>query len=904
MSLTIISTKLYIPPIRKDYVPRPRLIKRLDEGLTCKLALVSAPAGFGKTMILSEWVAQCDRPVAWISLDRADNAPARFLMYLTAALQTIDQSIGKKILDSLESQIDVVVESTVLIGLLTELINQIAAAQTLMVLVLDDFHKITDGQVQDAVTFLIDNSPQNIHLIICGRVDPPWPMARLRARGDMIELRTRDLRFNHEEAASFLNEVMGLGLSRDDIANLDERTEGWIAGLQMAALSMQGREDISGFIKAFAGSHRFILDFLIEEVLDRQPDEIQAFLYSTSLLERLTAPLCDALTGKDDGQQILDYLEQNNLFLIPLDDERTWYRYHRLFADLLKERLAHTDAGRISRLHLSASAWYESHGLYAEAVEHALSAHDFDRAAKLVAGNAISLIDHGEKQSLGDWLETLPDDMIQSEPWLSVANAWRHVYTGRLEAVDPLLQDAEIRLAAVYAQDERQQISGHIAAIRVYEAELRGELDEAIVLARESLELLPEHDLSARCFAATRLGAALRLRGNLGEAEDALEDAYEISQTIGDSHVSVNVLCELAGLYLWQGYFRKAETVCQQALRLAEQHFRRSGRRLPVVGHAFSRLGYIYYEWNDLEAAVKCALEGIQHSERGGLTEILADNTIYLAMALQAKGDESGAIEAMANARRIGVTLSPWYIEVLEPYEAHIRLVQGDFEMARRLVDERDFIRQGEFGIEYFLNKNMQSRVLIIQDPPTSERLDEAEAVLAELLENAERIGSQLFVIKTLALQAMLYQARGDQVKAVNHLERALAFAEPEGFVRSFIDLGGSMGELLLAVLERGFAGRYAQKLLEEMSDSVPGAALQAGASRVPKPIPGLFEELTEREIQVLRLLNTELSIPEIAGELIIGVSTVRSHVKNIYAKLGVHSRYEAIAKAKELDLF
>ena len=904
MSLPIISTKLYIPPIRKDYVPRPRLIKRLDEGLTCKLSLVSAPAGFGKTMILSEWVTHFDRPVAWISLDKADNDPARFLVYLTAAVQTIEPSIGDEILGSLEPQPPIDHDRNSIYDLLTTLINEVAIAEKMFVVVLDDFQEIVDERVHDAVTFLIENLPQNMHLIISGRVDPPWPMARLRARSEMIEVRTGDLRFNFEETASFLNEVMGLGLSGEDIANLDDRTEGWIAGLQMAALSMQGREDIPGFIKAFAGSHRFVLDFLLEEVLNRQSDEIQAFLYSTSLLERLTAPLCDALTGNENGKQILEYLEHNNLFLILLDDERRWYRYHRLFADLLKDRLAHTDAGRIPGLHLRASEWYESHGLFAEAVDHALSAQDFDRAAKLVAGNAISLIDHGEKQSLGDWLEALPDEMIHSQPWLSVANAWRYVYTGRLEAVDPLLQDAEIRLAEVATQIERQQISGHIAAIRVYKAELRGELDEAILLARESLELLPEHDLSARCFSATRLGSALRLRGNLGEAEEALEDALSISQTIGDSHVSVNVLCELAGLYMWQGYFRKAENVCEQALLLAEEHFRRSGRRLPIVGHAFSRLSYIYYEWNDLDGAIDCAQEGIQHSERGGLKEILADNTIYLAMALQAKGDEAGASEAIMNARRIGVALSPWYIEVLEPYEAHIRLVQGDFEMARRLVDERDFIRQGEFGIEYFLNKNMLSRILIIQDQPPSERLNEAESVLSELIENAERIGSHLFVIKTLALQALLYQARGDQVNAINHLERALSLGEAEGFVRSFIDLGQPMGELLSTLFEQGIAVQYAQKLLGEMAHTMPAAEWQTTAARTNRAIPSMFEALTEREVQVLRLLNTELSIPEIADELIVGVSTVRSHVKNIYSKLGVHSRYEAIAKAKELDLF
>jgi len=400
MATPLLTTKLYIPPIRPDRVPRPRLIERLNEGLHRKLTLLSAPAGFGKTTLLSEWTRQSALPVAWVSLDVGDSDPARFWAYFIAALQTIHQSVGEPALAALQSP-----QPPWLEGLLTGLINEIAQAPAPFVLVLDDFHMIAGQPIHDGITFLLGNLPPQMHLIVSSRADPPWPLARLRARRDMTELRVDDLRFTSAEAASFLNEVMKLELSPGDVAALEERTEGWIVGLQMAALSMRGREDVSGFIKAFSGSHRFILDYLVEEVVDRQPRDIQEFLLKTSILERVTAPLCDAVTGANDGQTILAQLEQANLFLVPLDDERRWYRYHHLFADLLRNRLAQVWPDRVPTLHRRASEWYDSKGQIVEAVGHALMTGDVEWIESLVAANALAVIYHGELATVARWLD-------------------------------------------------------------------------------------------------------------------------------------------------------------------------------------------------------------------------------------------------------------------------------------------------------------------------------------------------------------------------------------------------------------------------------------------------------------------------------------------------------------------
>jgi LuxR family maltose regulon positive regulatory protein len=548
MTMSLLTTKLYIPPIRLDpstglrasLVPRPRLIERLNQGLlrqdggfARKLTLISAPAGFGKTTLLSAWTQQWVCPVAWISLDTGDNDPARFWTYVIAALQTIHKGVGESIPVALQSPQPPLIE-----GLLTDLINEVAQVSDPFALVLDDFHVITHQLIHDGLTFLLNNVPPSIHLVLSSRADPPWPLARLRARRAMAELRARDLRFTSTEAASFLNEVMKLNLSPEEVAALEERTEGWIVGLQMAALSMRGRNDLSGFISAFSGSHRYILDYLVEEVLNQQSPDVQEFLLKTSILNRMSAPLCNAVMGGERARltprsevfgehEILTQLERANLFLIPLDDERRWYRYHHLFADLLRNRLGQLYPDQVPALHRRASAWYEGQGQIVEAVGYALAAGDIPLIERLVAENALAVIYHGELATVVRWLDALSDDVMRARPRLCVTYAWALAYAGQLDKVEPLLHDAEKALT---------EPEGHIAAIRAYVAALKGDIIHAAELAREALDRLPETDLTARSWTAL----VLQAQGEKDQALAALERALSLAEPEGYVRVFIS----------------------------------------------------------------------------------------------------------------------------------------------------------------------------------------------------------------------------------------------------------------------------------------------------------------------------------------------------------------------------
>ena len=898
VSSLLLQTKLRIPRARPDLVPRHRLLERLNEALHLgrKLTLISAPAGFGKTTLLSEWAAGCGSRtrVAWVSLDKGDNDPARFWTHFITALQTIHKGVGEAARAALQSRGLANANTPPRVEvLLTGLISELTVADPApFFLVLDDFHVITDPQVNDSLASLLDNLPPQMHLVLSGRADPPWPLARLRVCGELTELRTDDLRFTPTEAAAFLNDVMGLGLSAGDIAALDARTEGWIAGLQMAALSMQGRQDVSRFIKAFSGSHRFILDYLVEEVLDQQPSDIQEFLLKTSILERMTAPLCDAVTGRDDSQAVLTRLEQANLFLIPLDDERNWYRYHHLFADLLRVRLEGTRPEQTLALHRQASEWYEQNGLIAEAVSHALAAGDLKRVERLVEGNALAILDHGELTTLVGWLDALPDEVVRSRPWLCVTRAWALAYAGQLDAVEPLLQHAREALDRSKEHTDTQRMTGHIAAIRAYIAYVRGDGSGTARLAGKALEHLPEEDSMARGFAATMLSVSLRMSGDLASAEQAFVDAIVISQAAGDSHVAVTALCDLAGLQRMQGEFHRAVATCQDALQLADEHSRRSGWRLPVVGHVYGRMSQVLYEWNDLEAAVHYSTEGIKLCEQGQLTEILVDNYVYLAAALQAIGDAGGALGAIRQARKVASTLSRWYVFMVDAYEIGLRLAQGDVVAVAGWVEDVLGV-EGQPGSRYGFKCTTLAWALIAQD-----RLDEAWEVLALPLEDAEAAGAMSFVIKILVLQALILQAQSKVDQALVVLERALSLAEPEGYVRTFIDEGEPMGELLRKAAARGIAVDYVGRLLAALEKDTE-VKRQLGKTHPAS----MVEPPSERELEVLRLLTTHLTSNDIAKALFISVNTVRSHIKSIYSKLDVHSREDAVQRAEKLDL-
>ena len=905
MVIPLLTTKMHIPRPRPGFVPRPRLVALLDANVANRLTLISAPAGFGKTTLLGEWLAARDpgTRVAWLSLDEYDNDPVLFLSYLTAALQTIDPQVGQAAISALQSPQPVPTQVV-----LTTLINEISAMPERVLLVLDDYHLINAQPIHELILFLLEHLPSQMHLVIATRVDPPLRLARLRARGQMLELRDGDLRFAPGEAGTFLTAVMRLPLTEEQVGALEARTEGWIAGLHMVALSMQGRDDIPAAVAAFTGSHRYILDYLTEEVLDQQTADTRAFLLRTSILDRMTGPLCDAVrfggtespTGRLDGQAILEQLDEANLFVVALDSERRWYRYHRLFADLLRKELRKKEPGEVQEYHRRASRWFEEVGHVAEAVTHALAARDMARVALLIEDYAPAMLEQGQLATFTGWLDTLPEEVVRSRPWLCVAHAWALVYSGQLDALQPRLRDAENLVERVGEPAERQRISGQLAAIRAYQLALRGESEAAIAEAQLSLRWLREDDLMARGSAALTLGSACRDTGDLSMAAEAFSQAAAVSQDAGNNHLTVLAMISLAWLQIEQGNLRRAAATCQDVIGLAARQTVGGGES-PGMGMAYACQSAVLREWNRLEDALSLAQKSVALGERWGQANLLINSYENLALVQQSCADLDGALETIAKGQKIARDLSPYAAAHVAELEARLQLARGDraaaFAWARDcglgIGDEIEPQDEGQYLT--------LARVLSAQGRP-----DEAQALLARLLAAAEAGGRVSTVIAVSVLQALIWQIQGNVERALTALQRALVLAEPEGYLRVFVDEGARMAVLLRQAVTRGIRYEYVVRLLA----AIPGPEPHPGVGPVEKRLegmvaqaPDLVEPLSKRELEVLRLVGAGLSNREIADQLVLAVGTVKKHTNNIYGKLGVRSRAQAILRAQELGL-
>ena len=900
MPTPILATKLYIPPPRSKIVLRTRLVERLNEGLERKLTLISAPAGFGKTTLVSEWLAVCERPVAWLSLDEGDNDPTRFLTYLVAALQTIKVEIGAGVLAALQSSQPPLIES-----ILTILLNEITKIPDPFILVLDDYHTIDSELIDHALTFLLEHLPPPMHLIITTREDPHLPLARLRARGQLTELRAADLRFTPAEAAEFLNQMMGLNLSTENTTALEARTEGWIAGLQLAALSMQGRSDTSGFIQAFTGSHRFVFDYLAGEVLERQPEHVRSFLLQTAVLDRLCGSLCDAVTGQEDGRGTLETLERGNLFIVPLDDKRQWYRYHHLFAEVLQAHLMEEQPEQVTSLHKRASAWYEQNELSPDAIRHALSAEDLERAAGLIE-LVWSAMDIGYQSStwLG-WVKALPDVLIRDRPVLSVGYAWALLDRGELEASEARLHDAERRLGTptdkmvVVDKEQFRSLPASIATARAYRSLALGNVPDTVKYAQQALKLVPEDDKVRYNQATSLLGLAQHTSGDLEAAERSLADFHANLRKTGEILTLVGITFLLADIRVGLGQLHEAESIYQQSLRIVTDQ----GEPIPLgTADLYRGLGELYVEWGDLEAAAQHLQTSLKLAEQVTLTDWPYRLCVSKARLKEAQGDLEDAFALLDEAERVHIRGPLPDVRPVAALKARVWLKQGKLAEALAWARERGLSVEDDLSYLGEFEHITLARVLTAQyiNDPATGSIHEAINLLERLLQAAEtgaRLGS---AIQILLLQALAFQAQDNLPQALAPLERALALAEPEGYVRIFVD----EGETMRSLIEKQSRNRnhplsgYIDKLLAAFSQSVV-----APKSAIIHQKSDMIEPLSERELEVLRFLRTDLNGPEIARQLIVSLNTLRTHTNNIYNKLGVNNRRAAVRRAEELDL-
>jgi LuxR family maltose regulon positive regulatory protein len=933
MPVPVLATKLYIPPLRSKVVIRPRLLEQLSEGLLAgrKLALISAPAGFGKTTLVSEWIATLtpasgrpspseSREVAWLSLDDSDNDLARFLKYFVAALQTVAPHIGAEVLAALHASQP---QPPPAEALLTTLLNEIAAISDRVVLVLDDYHVIDSPPIDAALTFLIDHLPPQLQLVITTREDPSLPLARLRARGQLTELRAADLRFTPAEAAEFLNQSMGLDLSADDIAALEDRTEGWIVGLQLAALSVRDRSDRSGFIAALSGSHRYILSYLTAEVLDRQPAEIRQFLLDTAILDQLNGDLCNVVTGHADSHALLEQLLSANLFLLPMDDERRWYRYHHLFADLLRDRQRAQQPDRTADLHRRASQWYAAAGLASEAITHALAAADYALAARLLEEHATDLLTQGHLKAVESWLKAIPPQLRAQSPRVNLAFAWMHLMRGTLPEAAPYVEQLQALFADFQWSEADTSLHAEWLALQAYLLITQGKPAEAVAPATQALSLAPETDDHVRSLAGNALGSAYLMLDDYTRAVDVYQKTIQHSRVAGHIVSEVMGLSVLTQVALQRGQLHAAFDVASQGVDRLE----RVGSQPPISAMVYGALGQVHYHWQQIEQARRQIVRALQLCALGGYHNGEIYHRALLSRLLLHEGNLKAAQEEIQQAFDLMQSGAPIWAQIeIEAQRVRVYLAQDRLTAAEAVLKPHGFSFEAEFtypdlapeqSLAYTtgLLYNSVVRVLLYRarikrDLHTVPRGIE---LAGQIINGAQHGQYRPLALEALLLRAQLHAALGDKAASLADIDTALHLAEPEGFISVFVEEGAALRALVAeqrATIEKSSAARgersdqsqYLDQVLAAFPTGALPVALRQSEIKNPKS-EILVEPLTPRELEVLRLIAAGDSNQAIADKLVITLRAVKKHTGNIYGKLNVSSRTQAVARARQLAL-
>ncbi|MCB0194880.1 MAG: hypothetical protein KDJ65_23220 [Anaerolineae bacterium] len=887
MDTPLLQTKLYIPATRSNLVTRPRLMERLNEGLPRKLTLIAAPAGFGKTSLVSDWVQQLDLPVAWLSLDEGDSELPHFLSYMVAALQKVDGDLGQTLLPLLQLSDPPPAET-----LMTLLINDIAALKQRLLLVFDDYHLIQTLAIHQALAFLLDRLPPQLHLVFISREDPPFPLARLRVRRQISEIRSRDLQFSLDEARQFLNQTMRLNLLPEAIATLERRTEGWVAGLQMAAIALQSyltmgdQANPTDFVETFAGDDRYVVDYLIAEVLELQPPHILDFLQQTSLLKRFTAPLCEAVTGQANAQETLTYLEEANLFLVALDNRRQWYRYHHLFGDWLYHRLKQTSPQQLAPLHHRAGRWYQAQGFTDEAIAHALAGEAYEDAANLIEEIGLTMIGQARLSRLQQWITSLPEDVIAERPYLSVLPAWISALHRQADQTE-----RHLRLAESAAKNLKENgplnaaIACQIAMLWGYVCRLRYDLRASIRHIEQAIQFLPDDNAFLSCTAYLNLGGTYWGLGNFTAAEGPLTKALTFLDFSTTSYPALAASGFLTNSYLQRGQLREAGKVCRDVAQALPRH----RRPPPAMAYLAIEQGALLYEQNDLMAAEETLSQAVQLGENLDRIVNVGRALLILARIKQVTGhdDDTAALLERAATKR------PPTAAEFDHCQVRLWLAQKNDKAAGRWAEAYE-AQRGEERPWHILNELTLAHVLLADNRP--ERAIEIVSRCEAMAQAAEITG---WVIRSLIFKAVCYQTVSHIEQALRSLQQALALAEPADYCRTFIDYGLPMQQLLQQVTAQGIAPAYVARLLAAFPD-------QTQALPVVNPTPNsqpLIEPLNDREQSILRLMAAGLSNREIADQLYLSVNTIKWHSSNIYGKLGVKKRAEAVDRAHEMGI-